>query len=600
MPRLPMLRTGLLAVACVSILLTGAVCIPLFDDSREPPAGTVLAVAVNEPASDVTVAQGAVVRIEYSITNRTGEDAIVTIAVDRSSDRAVTLIETETIASGTTTSRGVDWDTETFGSGEYRITVRAIAGGRESQANSLGRVSVDAAAEFTFGAPSAPSRLPAGGTLNLSWEIDDPEGDATVSILLDPDDDHDNGNEIALVNDLPSSEDTFAWDGTNADGERVAAGVYRFIAVVDDPLNPSATFESAADVTVENTPPSLDFTAPTEDVTTTAGETVDISWNVSDAEGDDAFVTILFDDDAEDNDDEDDTPATEIVTRQQDADGSGSAEWDTSGVEPGRYFIHARITDDTSAIDEFVVAGATVMITNDAPAIEFTAPEEDIDFLVSEPAIDVELTVTDDDNVLLDLVVDTDDDHANGNEQTILLQRLVESDDAEQTFEWNGETWDGMPVANGIYVLLAVADDGTNEPVTEELSGAMIFRRMEADDPLIAVLEPSAPTTVDPGDTVTIRWRDDTPADGALVSIVVDDDATFGEATETDEDPIEILAERDGNGDGLLDRFSWRVPDLAPGTYYIFASIANEDGSDQNTSRARGTVIIRDPAGENP
>jgi hypothetical protein len=595
-----MLRTGLLVVACLSILLTGGVCVPLFSDSREPPAGTLLAVAVKEPASDRTIAQGDVLRIEYSITNSTGEDAIVTIAVDRSSDRSVTLIKTDTIASGTTTTRGVDWDAEGFESGEYRITVRAIAGGRESQASSLGRISVDAPASFSFRAPSGPTRLPADGTLNITWNIEDPEGDATVSLLLDPDDERDSGNEIALANDLPSSQDSFEWDGRDADADRIAAGVYALVAIVDDPRNPAATFESTSEITIENGPPSLAFTSPTENVMINAGEAVDIAWTVSDAEGDDAFVTILFDDDPDDNDDDDETPATAIVTRQQDADGTGTAEWDTGGVEPGTWFIHARVEDDASEITDFVVAMGSVMITNDAPTIEFTSPEEDTDFLGTEPALDIELTVTDDDSVLLDLIVDTDDDHANGNEQTILLQRLVESDDAEQTLEWDGETWDDMPVANGIYVLLAIADDGTNPPVMQALSGAMIFRRAKASDPLIALLEPAAALTVDPGDTVTIRWRDDTPEEGALVSIVVDDDAVFGEMTETDEPPLEILTDRDGNGDDLLDRFSWRVPELDPGTYYIFASITKEDASDRNTSRARGTVIVRDPAGETP
>ena len=75
-----------------------------------------------------------------------------------------------------------------------------------------------------------------------------------------------------------------------------------------------------------------------------------------------------------------------------------------------------------------------------------------------------------------------------------------------------------------------------------------------------------------------------------------DDDDVPGNANETGIDEVTILVGRDANGDDLLDSFRWQVPSLAPGTYFIFATISNPNEGDTHVSIAQGTIIVRDPA----
>ena len=73
------MRLGLFALSTIGLLLAGAVCLPLADDRRPIPTGTVFGVSVSQPGGDRSVTLGTIVRVEWAITNQTDDDATVTL-----------------------------------------------------------------------------------------------------------------------------------------------------------------------------------------------------------------------------------------------------------------------------------------------------------------------------------------------------------------------------------------------------------------------------------------------------------------------------------------------------------------------------------------
>jgi hypothetical protein len=197
------------------------------------------------------------------------------------------------------------------------------------------------------------------------------------------------------------------------------------------------------------------------------------------------------------------------------------------------------------------------------------------------------------------MAADTDQDHTNGNERNIrTVPFTVEPGDSPITHPWNGKDINGDDPP-GIYYILALMSTGSGSPQIFEAEG-VIFRRTVENQPLIAVWEPASNQTVNPGDFLNIKWRDDDPlgededdpTPPATITIVLDDD---GDIT-TVGDQITILDNWESLGDGVDDTLNWQVPSglLTEGEdYTIFATI--DRGGVGNNSAAAGKVILEDP-----
>ncbi len=584
---------GSAALLVAALSLSGATCLPLIDNSRTGPQSVNFGISLSKPPADRTVAQGTALEIEWSLLNQTGRPATVTLLAQRAADRSRTVL-TELAVDGSAARQTFQWDTTGFAAGTYSVIGHAALDTQSDEIDAPGRITINGPPVFSFTAPAADATLAAGGTLTIAWLGGDPDSTATLALLLDPDADHDSGNEILILDavELPNTpaDNSFDWDGNDRDGNIVARGTYSLFARITSGASDETVVESAARITTPDRPPTLTFTAPGGSTSVERGETLTIAWSVADPESI-PFVTILLDDDAE-NDAGDATAPRTLVTRQQDSDGTGEFALDTSDVSPGSYFLQA-LLDDGANDAVFVVSESTVTVNNAAPSVTFTAPAADVDFLTSQAALTIAFDVADvGDDVLVDLKIDTDDNNANGNETTILAQRLVTGGATGQSFDWTGADAQGAPVPDGIYRLFAVASDGTNGPVTS-LAAAQIRRRTAGSKPLIALLEPNATQTLNPGEFLTIAWRDDDPASTATIDLSVDDDAVPDEGTETGAAPTTVLANREAVSDGVLDSFAWQLPSLAPGTYFIQAKITG--GGFEQTSVAQGRLIVPDP-----
>lgn len=459
--------------------------------------------------------------------------------------------------------------------------------------------------------PSEAAVVSAGDVVQINWAASNLSGepgtvrlsaesrlDLTRRVLVE---------NLALNGTGGSGE--FSWDTTGFDGP---------YAVVAELVTTSRTVEDVAGAIITvDVAPVFTWSAPASDETFTTGETperpITLSWTVRDRN---ATVRIGLDEDADHGEftnDPNDTSRNEIVLVERDVDASTTDDTfsftgtDSAGtaVPEGRYFVFAIVNDGQN--DDVVAEAAgrvrVVAAEPNEPATEttFTDPNDDTTFLTTTPTLPVSVDVVQTQDVLVDLKVDTDDNHQNGNEQTILSQRFVEAGDETVRFDWNGNTTASVAVAAGIYRLLAVVNSGGASPTIVESPG-FVFRRSAAELPLIALLEPAARQEVQAGAFVNIRWRDElgdvgaSEQTGVTVRIVLDEDGSAA----TTGDQIEILTGRDAAGDGVRDSFSWQVPDglLDVGVEYTIIAFIDRDGAApfDSSSSAAGKVTIPDPA----
>jgi hypothetical protein len=438
--------------------------------------------------------------------------------------------------------------------------------------------------------PAADRTVAQGTPVEIKWSASNLTGNpATVAVLVESRVDL---SRTALLEGLQlagtGDSGTLTWDTQGF------AGLYAVIGRIET-ADLQREHTAAGKITVD-TAPVFEFTAPTGDVVFDPGanQPLTIAWT---GEDETATARIGLDPDT-DHDNDNEIFIHEVDLSDQDA--ASYIEWegkdlDNADVEPGTYNLFATATDDLN--DVVVVEGLgriTVAEEEEPPAEEgpvIDEPAEDTEFLATDDSLTIEYRVNKSEDAMADLKIDTDDDHTNGNEVTILSQEFVEADTDPDAFDWDGTDAAGDAVSDGIYRLLLVVSTSEGQPQTVEGEG-LVFRRSADKEPLIALLTPASATTVDPGDYVTIRWRDEDPEEHATIRIVIDNDS---DPAGNDHDQIEILAGREAKPDGVQDTFAWQVPNsLAPGTYYVMAYI-NHGGSG-NSSVAPAPVIVRDPA----
>ena len=465
---------------------------------------TPLTVSIIKPASSQTVAQGDIVVVEFTATNATDEDAVLTVLVRKRDDRE------ETILAGgiRLTSRGVhesmDWNTLGFSPGRYNIVIRIEAGDDTQEEVSTAIITLNAGPVLIFNEPFEDTTLQEDEDptdeetpkITFRWSASDEDGDGSMSLELDPDQDHGNDNEIVLTTrDLTADGglDSFDFEGVADDESRVDGGTYFYFARLNDPESGESFVEGLASITVLES------------------------------------------------------------------------------------------NEDSDAV------------------LAITKPEEDTEFLSSTATFDITYTLNEQADVLIDLKIDTDDAHANGNELTILNQRLVDRSVHEDTFAWTGTLSDGGPTPDGIYRVFIQVNRGSGAPPTADAEG-LVFRRSEENKPLIAITSPTADQTLRAGQILTIQWRDDTPNDtAAKVFLFIDDDPNPQETTETNAAERQIpLGDREAVPDAVSDSFPFSIPaDLAPGTYHIFAYVDRDGAAPfEHSNVAAARIIIRDPNAE--
>ncbi|MBU0640748.1 MAG: hypothetical protein KKB50_17935 [Planctomycetes bacterium] len=328
-------------------------------------------------------------------------------------------------------------------------------------------------------APSVDRTVPQGTLVNVEWSGANYTGSpATVTILVES---RPGFVETAIAENLTVSgvqpKATLQWDTTSFEATQYAL-IGRIVAGAKT-ANASATGK----ITIDG-PPSFEFTAPSADTTLEAGGTVTIRWRGSDVNGG-ATVRIGLDPDT------DHGSANEVFIHEADlptSTESDSIDWagaDTAGgvVEAGTYYVFA-LVDDAVNPTQMVDGLARITVAEeeeeeDPVTLSIITPEADVEFLSAADPLAFEFGVNEAEDVLIDIKIDTDDNHANGNEQVILSQRLVTAGTETDTFDWDGTDASGAALADGIYAPFLVLSRGSGQPETAN-GGILIYRRTSA------------------------------------------------------------------------------------------------------------------------
>ncbi len=459
--------------------------------------------------------------------------------------------------------------------------------------------------------PSSDRSVAKGAAVEVQWTSGNLTGsEAIATILLRNRDDL---SETILAGGIRvtgvGTTQSFDWDTAAFDG-----GSFGVLVRVEAGGRIAESF-SPGRITV-NTPPELEFTEPTGDVrfgedggdadndNADEAPSLTIRWTATDPDGDGSLSLGL-------DPDGDHASGNEVFILERDIPLSGGVDsfrWDGNDldddpVEDGVYRLFARISDDINE-ERFVNAGVHVTIPEveeetpfDPSAFSIESLAEDAEFLTDDESFTIEYGVPGGRELLIDLLIDTDDNPSNGNEQVILSQRFLEEDVTADDFEWDGTDAQGDPVADGLYKVVIVANAGENTPLIE-ISEGLLMRRSFEDQPLVGVLSPATDQETDAGAFIQIRWRDDVPTEEAEIRIVVDDDPTPNEDVETDDPEVEVLAGRDAVPDGTVtDSYQYQVAaDLLPGRFWFHVYIDRDgDAPFDHVSTSPRPIIIRDP-----
>lgn len=447
--------------------------------------------------------------------------------------------------------------------------------------------------------PASDITAPADGSLDIRWSAANTTGSAGRATVLVVD--LNTLTEITLADGLTvqgsSRTVTTRWE--TADFE---PGPYRVRVRIT--AGGQRRESTAAGVVLINASPTFEFLSPTSNTTLPDSDSLEIRYDGIDPEGNGRVTFFVDPDDTDTTDNRVQISSSQTLNDSAD-DEDKTFDWngdnnDGTRVATGTYSLIAVVTDGINPEQTFVAGGRVTVPDPAEPTAQlgFALPEEDTTFLTTDAPLSLRLNVNRTSEHLLDIAIDTDDNHGNGNETTILSQRVIAEDTDTTDFDWDGSDSDGNAVPEGIYRLFLVSSTGAGTPTIQQAS-ALVFRRSDPDQPLIGLLQPATVQTVNPGAFLNISWRDDDPAEDATIRLTIDDDNRPDEASETDEDEIEILAGRAAMPDGVQDTFAYRIPSsLPPGTYFIFAYIDATPGSAVADHISVGPVAFRveDPA----
>ncbi|HON65277.1 MAG TPA: integrin alpha [Phycisphaerae bacterium] len=160
---------------------------------------------------------------------------------------------------------------------------------------------------FRFTAPVGTVQAEIGDVVFISWTDSDPDDDAQISILLDPDAQPTNGNEVPVATGISEDDPTNSLSlDTGAYG--LQPGSYRIIARINDGVNPEVMAAATGQLNLfkpgtvpGNVSPTIVVAEPARSISASEGTSVTITYCGNDRDGGEggivADVLIVLDQD---------------------------------------------------------------------------------------------------------------------------------------------------------------------------------------------------------------------------------------------------------------------------------------------------------------
>lgn len=216
---------------------------------------TGVAIGIESPERSRTVAEGTPVTVAfYTFREGFGGATVTMVARNQDTREELTLLAPQAVPSGRS-DQEILWDTTGAGGGSFEIFLRMLSGSEELRSETAdGVITVDGAPTFAFTAPADDAVLGPGGEVRIAFRAQDAEADAEAQILLDPDDDPTNGNEVTLAREvLPAAEavEEIVFEGIDEQGTAVTGGTYRLVAIVSDEAHDAQVIDAGVEIEVQ-------------------------------------------------------------------------------------------------------------------------------------------------------------------------------------------------------------------------------------------------------------------------------------------------------------------------------------------------------------
>ena len=446
-----------------------------------------------------------------------------------------------------------DWNTTDVAPGTY-----FIAGYMYSPTETAVFSHLTQAVQITPGASTPSFDLtgpttgvyPAGTTVTISWTTAGIVPGSTISLCYDEDTTWWNGNEHWITIDqitAANSTGSYDWNTTG-----VVPGTYFIAGYIYNAAG--ATVFSHLTQAVQIDPgastPSFELTGPTSR-TYAAGTSVAISWTASDIVPG-STISLCYDEDMTWwNGNEHWITVDQIAA----ANGTGSYDWNTTGVVPGTYSIAGYMYNAAGAT---VFSHLTQAVRIDpgagVPSFELTGPTSGS--YAAGTTVSIGWTAAE---VIpgstISLCYDEDTTWWNGNEHWITVDQVAAADGAG-TYDWNTT---GVPA--GDYFLAGYMYNS---------AGATIFSHLTQAVQIGPGTSATAFTLTGPtsggyaaGTSVTISWTAAEVVPGSTISLCYDEDTTWWNGNEHWITVDQIVA---ANGAGTYD---WNTTGVPAGDYFL-------------------------------
>ncbi|MCK4340934.1 MAG: FG-GAP repeat protein [Phycisphaerae bacterium] len=189
--------------------------------------------------------------------------------------------------------------------------------------------------------PTSNLSITGGTQVEVNWRVFATSRYSTVSVIIDQDQDPDNGNEVTAYSDLELTESKVLVDTT-----RLLKGTY-YLGVVLVEVGEIVTFDYASGTITIDQRPTLFFTSPRDnlvyDRTEKINPTLNVAWELSDPDSVNTVEILL---------DPDDSPnGNEVLLYHSDSQGGDSFTFDlpTAAFDSGTYRLLAVVSDGENA-----------------------------------------------------------------------------------------------------------------------------------------------------------------------------------------------------------------------------------------------------------
>ena len=319
--------------------------------------------------------------------------------------------------------------------------------------------------------------------------------------------------------------------------------------------------------------PSLVLTAPTSG-TFTAGQSVTIQWTAEAVEPG-STVSLCYDEDTTWwNGNEHWIEVDQVAA----ANGAGSYEWNTAGIQAGTYYVAGYLYHSQKATSFSHLTGAIEIEPGVSQSFVLTGPASGT--FTAGDVVNIQWTAA---GVVpgstISLCYDEDTTWWNGNEHWIEIDQVTATN-GNDSYNWNT-----TGVTAGTYYLAGYMYDWAGTTTIAQLTGAI---QIQAGVSQSFVLTGPSSGIFTAGESVSIEWTATGVVPGSTISLCYDEDTTWWNGNEH---WIEVDQVTATNGN---DSYNWNTADVAAGSYYLAGYMYDWAGT---TTIAQLTGAIQIQAG---